>query len=85
MTREELNLKEYLRQDEIYQKWKQGKLDDISDFDNFCIEHCKDIQVVLNMLEDARKYVKREPLVDEETDTITISKNHLLYLLGNKK
>lgn len=85
MTREELNLKEYLRQDEIYQKWKQGKLDGISDFDNFCIEHCKDIQVVLNMLEDARKYVKREPLVDEETDTITISKNHLLYLLGNKK
>lgn len=85
MTKEELNLKEYLRQDEIYQKWKQGTLDDISDFDNFCIEHCKDIQVVLNMLEDARKYVKREPLVDEETDTITISKNHLLYLLGNKK
>ena len=85
MTKEELNLKEYLRQDEIYQKWKQGKSDDRSDFDNFCIEHCKDIQVVLNMLEDARKYVKREPLVDEETDTITVSKNHLLYLLGGNK
>lgn len=85
MTKEELNLKEYLRQDEIYKRWKQGKLDDRSDFDNFCIDHCKDIQVVLNMLEDARKYVKQEPLVDEETDTILVSKNHLLYLLGGTK
>lgn len=85
MTKEELNLKEYLRQDEIYKKWKQGKLDNRSDFDNFCINHCKDIQVVLNMLEDARKYVKQEPLVDEETDTILVSKNHLLYLLGGTK
>lgn len=85
MTKEELNLKEYLRQDEIYKKWKQGKLDNRSDFDNFCINHCKDIQVVLNMLEDARKYVKQEPLVDEETDTILVSKNQLLYLLGGTK
>ena len=85
MTKEELNLKEYLRQDEIYKKWKQGKLDNRSDFDNFCIDHCKDIQVVLNMLEDARKYVRQEPLVDEETDTILVSKNHLLYLLGGTK
>lgn len=85
MTKEELNLKEYLRQDEIYQKWKQDKLYNRSDFDNFCIDHCKDIQVVLNMLEDARKYVKQEPLVDEETDTILVSKNHLLYLLGGTK
>jgi hypothetical protein len=40
-------LKEYLRQDAIYQDWKTGELKEISDFDEFCIQHCKDIEDLL--------------------------------------
>ena len=37
-------LKEYISKDEIYQKYKQNKLMNCSDFDKFCIQHCKDIE-----------------------------------------
>ncbi len=42
------NLKEYIDEDEIYQKYKkEGITDDMSDFDKFCIEHCEDIESVI--------------------------------------
>lgn len=40
-------LKEYINRDEIYQDYKQNKLMNCSDFDKFCIEHCKDIEEML--------------------------------------
>ena len=40
-------LKEYISKDEIYQDYKQNKLMNCSDFDNFCIQHCKDIEELL--------------------------------------
>ena len=40
-------LKQYLEEDVIYTEYKSGKCD-MSDFDNFCIEHCKDIECLLN-------------------------------------
>ena len=40
-------LKEYISKDEIYQKYKQNKLMNCSDFDKFCIQHCKDIEELL--------------------------------------
>ena len=41
------NLKEYIDKDEIYQDYKQDKLMNCSDFDKFCIQHCKDIEELL--------------------------------------
>lgn len=42
------NLKEYIAEDEIYQKYKkEGITQDMSDFDKFCISHCEDIESVL--------------------------------------
>ena len=41
------SLKEYIDKDEIYQDYKQDKLMNCSDFDEFCIQHCKDIEELL--------------------------------------
>lgn len=40
-------LKEYIDKDEIYQDYKQNKLMNCSDFEKFCIQHCKDIEELL--------------------------------------
>jgi DNA repair ATPase RecN len=42
------NLKKYIEQDKIYQDYKKGKLEDKSDFDEFCINHCEDIKNALD-------------------------------------
>ena len=44
-------LKQYLEEDTIYSEYKSGKCD-MSDFDKFCIEHCKDIECLLNEVEE---------------------------------
>jgi len=41
------NLKQYVKDDAIYQDYKKDKGKNFSDFDNFCINHCKDIEAVL--------------------------------------
>ena len=41
-------LKKYIDIDEIYQNYKQNKLINCSDFDKFCIQHCKDIEELLD-------------------------------------
>lgn len=40
-------LREYVETDYIYSEYRSGKCD-MSDFDKFCIEHCKDIECLLN-------------------------------------
>ena len=57
-------LKEYISKDEIYQNYKQNKLMNCSDFDKFCIQHCKDIEELLEenleleqSLDEIEKYV----------------------------
>lgn len=44
-------LREYVENDDIYSEYKNGKCD-MSDFDKFCIEHCKDIECLLNENEE---------------------------------
>lgn len=48
-------LKEYIEKDEVYQAYKNGKLTNASDFDKFCIEHCKDIE---ELLEERKEWIK---------------------------
>ena len=59
------SLKEYIDKDEIYQDYKQDKLMNCSDFDKFCIQHCKDIEELLEenleleqALDEIEKYIK---------------------------
>ena len=45
------NLKEYIKEDDIYARYKNGEYNELSDFEMFCINHCKDIEVVLGNLD----------------------------------
>ena len=66
-------LKEYINKDEIYQDYKQNKLMNPSDFDKFCIQHCKDIEELLEEnleLEQALDEIEKiilKATTDEET------------------
>lgn len=52
------NLKEYIAEDEIYQKYKkEGITPDMSDFDKFCISHCKDIEVILKAIDKLKSAI----------------------------
>lgn len=47
MTSEE-RLKEYVELDMEYQAWKKGEnINELSDFDWFCVQHCQDIEHIL--------------------------------------
>ena len=50
-------LKEYIEKDEIYQNYKKGKLTNISDFDKFCIQHCKDIEELIEENKELKKQI----------------------------
>lgn len=56
-------LKQYLEEDVIYSEYKSGKCD-MSDFDKFCIEHCKDIECLLNEVQELKE------VIDKLTKTI---------------
>lgn len=45
------NLKKYVEEDDIYTRYKNGEYKEISDFELFCINHCKDIEIILGNLE----------------------------------
>lgn len=45
MTTEE-RLKQYIDNDEVYQDYKNGNIN-LTDFEKFCIQHCKDIEEIL--------------------------------------
>lgn len=54
------NLKEYINEDEIYQKYKKdGITPDMSDFDKFCISHCKDIESVLRAIDKLKSEISK--------------------------
>lgn len=57
------NLKKYIDEDDIYTRYKNGEYTEISDFELFCINHCKDIEVVLGNLDalcDMQRTADRE-------------------------
>ena len=51
-------LKQYLEEDVIYSEYKSGKCD-MSDFDKFCIEHCKDIECLLNEVQKQKEVIDK--------------------------
>jgi len=56
------NLKEYINEDLIYQDYKKGiepsHNDGNTDFEWFCINHCRDIEKVLNKIEKQKNEIK---------------------------
>lgn len=65
-------LKQYLEEDTIYSEYKSGRCD-MSDFDNFCIEHCKDIDSLLNENE------KLKEIIDKTITTLVNIDGDLAY------
>ena len=51
-------LREYVENDDIYTEYKNGKCD-MSDFDKFCIEHCKDIECLLNEVQELKEVIDK--------------------------
>lgn len=58
------NLIEYIENDPMFQAYEEGKeIEDMSDFDEFCLNHCIDISVavdVLNFLIECNKRLEKE-------------------------
>lgn len=48
----EERLKQYIDNDEVYQDYKKGNIN-LTDFEKFCVQHCKDIEEIL---EENQKY-----------------------------
>ena len=72
-------LKQYLEEDTIYSEYKSGKCD-MSDFDKFCIEHCKDIECLLNENEELNERIKVALEVLEERQSIYSNEERLKQL-----
>lgn len=53
MTTEE-RLKQYIDNDEVYQDYKNGNIN-LTDFEKFCIQHCKDIEEILEENQELKK------------------------------
>lgn len=51
-------LQQYVDEDKIYQDWANENTSYISDFDRFCIEHCRDIKCLLEENKELRKRLK---------------------------
>ena len=71
------NLQEYIDRDEVYTNYKKGYItdSDVSDFDMFCIDHCSDIENILNYL-----YVK-----EQEVEKLRVGNSALMEALVQAK
>ena len=52
-------LEEYIEKDKIYQAYKKQKEFETSDFDNFCILHCEDIEDLLKEVEELHNKIDK--------------------------
>ena len=85
-------LKEYINKDKIYQDYKQNKLINFSDFDKFCIQHCKDIEELLEenleleqALDEIEKYMTNYIKVEDRNENVKIKFNELIDEINNLK
>ena len=51
-------LKQYIEEDKIYNNWLNNNLNELSDFDKFCIQHCNDIKEILEENQELKKQLK---------------------------
>ena len=90
----EERLKEYIERDEIYQDYKKDKLMNPSDFEIFCIQHCKDIEEILEENQELKKQleigeqqyndlVEEKEKLDAENQVLKDYKNVALTYMKN--
>lgn len=49
---------EYLKEDIVYQEWKEGLLKDPNDFEKFCIRNCIAIETLLKEYQNQKKEIE---------------------------
>lgn len=79
MTTKE-RLKQYIEKDEIYQNYKQNKLMNSNDFDKFCIQHCKDIE---ELLEENQQLKQKYENAVADYETTMFEKEQLNSLVNS--
>ena len=79
MTTKE-RLKQYIEKDEIYQNYKQNKLMNSNDFDKFCIQHCKDID---ELLEENQQLKQKYENAVADYETTMFEKEQLNSLVNS--
>lgn len=80
-------LTEYIDRDETYQDYKKDKLMNASDFDKFCIQHCKDIEEILEENQELKRKLKNKPdteitLEDNKGNIYTIIQTERVDMQG---
>lgn len=85
-------LKDYITKDKIYQDYKQNKLMNPSDFDRFCIQHCKDIGELIEenleleqALDEIEKYMTNYIKVEDYNENVKVEFNDLLKIMQRAK
>lgn len=51
-------LKQYIEEDKIYNNYLTRKMN-MSDFDKFCVQHCKDIEEILNEVQKLKGVIDK--------------------------
>lgn len=80
-------LKEYIEKDEIYEDYKKDNLMNASDFEKFCIQHCKDIEEILEEIRQLKKQLDEINNFIKKSGFVNIEQVMLNYcgLLGQQK
>lgn len=89
-------LREYYENDTIYNLYKRGKFENISDFDLFCVRHCADIEILLEayfkLLRslEAQHYCKYADKCDEyddcsKEDSMQTAESNMILSVENDK
>lgn len=63
-------LREYLKEDFSYSRYKAGDTKDFSDFDRYCVQHCEDINTVLNSLKSYKKEISKLRIVKADYELL---------------
>ena len=61
-------LEEYIEKDKIYQDWCDKNTSYVSDFDRFCIQHCRDIEDLLKEVEELHNKIDKANEYIENAD-----------------
>ena len=73
------NLEKYIKVDSIY----NGSRENLSDFDEFCINHCLDIQIVLELVKEQQNKIKsKEGIIEAQAEHIRYLEEHIKELGG---
>ena len=79
------NLVEYIERDNIYQLYLENNLEDASDFDMFCVKHCKDIDEALQLIKLLiNLYREKESEIKTLTEALVIIKKYSISQISLK-